>query len=83
MPRSITIRNIPDFAYDGLKEWADQDGVSLSELVRKAVLEWAPKEGQLNLREWIEWLDTQEPLDLDISPSDIVEALHAGRAERH
>jgi hypothetical protein len=83
MSRSITIKNIPDVVYDDLQQWAKQHGVSVSAVVRRHVLEWAPEEEQLGFREWVEWLDTQEPLDLDISSRDIVEALHAGRAERY
>lgn len=79
MSRSIEINDIPDAAYEGLQEWAEQDGVSVSELVRRHVLEWAPKEGQLGFHEWIEWLSTQEPLEVPVSRRDILDALHAGR----
>lgn len=80
MSRSIRIDDIPDAAYDGLQAWAEQDGVSVAELVRREVLEWAPKEGQLDFPEWIEWLNaTTEPLEVPVSRRDILDALHASR----
>lgn len=81
MSRSIEINEIPDAVYDALKRRAEVGGVSLSELATQMLIEHTPA-GRLELREWLEWLDTLEPLGVDVSASDIVEALHAGRAER-
>jgi hypothetical protein len=82
MSRSIQLSDLPEDVYDWLRKRAETDGVSVSEWVRRELVRQAPEPGRLQLREWIEWLGTQEPLGIDLSASDIVEALHPGRAER-
>lgn len=73
---------MPDSVYGWLQRRAEATGVSVSELARRVLVENAPEPGQLEFPEWIKWLGTLEPLGVDVSTSDILEALHAGRAER-
>jgi hypothetical protein len=80
MARTITLTEIPDLVYQRLHERADRDGVTISELVRQELIERTPLEKQMEMDEWLDWLDTLEPID--IPPGAVVEALHAGRAER-
>jgi plasmid stability protein len=81
MARSITLTEIPEVVYERLQERAAQFGVSVSELVREELIERTPTEKQMSMREWLAWLDTLEPID--VPPGAVVEALHAGRAERY
>jgi hypothetical protein len=81
MSRSIEI-DVPDSVYGWLQRRAEATSVSVSELARRMLIEHAPEPGQLEFPEWIEWLGTLEPLGVDVSTRDVLEALHAGRAER-
>jgi hypothetical protein len=78
--RTITLTDIPDAVYERLEEYAKADGITLPELVRRELLEMVPSEQQRNLGEWLDWLDTLEPIR--VRPGAVVEALHAARAER-
>jgi hypothetical protein len=80
MARTITVSNVPDSVYERLQAYAEADGVTLPELVRRKLIATVPGEGTLEFGEWLEWLGTLEPID--IPRGAVVEALHAGRAER-
>jgi hypothetical protein len=82
MSRSIQLDDVPNAVYTWLHRRAEARGITISELARQMLIEHAPEPGQLEFPEWLEWLGMLEPLGIDVSTSDIVEALHAGRAER-
>jgi hypothetical protein len=79
--RTITLTDIPEAVYERLRKDAEDYGLSIAELVRRDLIERTPTEKIRSLREWFAWLDTLEPID--VPPGAVVEALHAGRAERY
>jgi hypothetical protein len=81
MAQSITLTDIPDVVYERLRERAAEYSMSVAELVREELIERTPTEKTLSFREWLEWLDTLEPIY--IPPGAVVEALHEGRAQRY
>lgn len=80
MARTITVSDIPDAVWERLQEYAEDDGISISELVRRDLIARTPTEKRLSWDELFALVAQDEPLDL--TPADVVEALHAGRAER-
>jgi hypothetical protein len=79
--RTITLTDIPDAVYERLREDAEDYGLSIAELVRRDLIDRTPTGKRLSWDELSELIAQDEPLDL--TPDDIVEALHAGRAERY
>lgn len=83
MARSIKVNDIPNAIYDRLCAQAAADGVSVSELVRKELIEQVPEQHQLELGEWLAWLDATAPDDaVSLPRGAAAAALHAARAER-
>ncbi len=81
--RTITLSDIPEAVYERLREDAEHDGVSIADFVRRDLIERTPTGKIGSLRDWIAWLDTLEPLRVQVPPGAVLEALHAGRAERY
>jgi len=81
MARSITVSEIPDAVYERLQEDAQEDGVSVAELVRQELIERTPEEQQIPMDDWLDLVAQDEPANLP--PGTVVAALHAGRAEHY
>jgi plasmid stability protein len=76
---AIQVKNVPPDLHERLRARARAEGRNLSDYVLE-VLErdlWVP-----STREWLDRLAHDEPVP-SLSSEEIVEAIHAGREERH
>jgi hypothetical protein len=76
MSKIIQVRDVPDDVHQRLKVKAAQQGVTLSELVRRQLAEFA---GQLTIDEIYERIKARGPVDL---PESSAELVRRGREER-
>jgi hypothetical protein len=74
---AIQVKDVPEELHEALRRRAVQEGMSLADYVLDLIRRDL---GLPSRREWLERLASREPVDL--GPDDVVEALHAARAER-
>jgi antitoxin FitA len=71
------VKDVPEELHEALRRRAMQEGMTMADYVLDLIRRDL---GLPSRREWLERLATREPVDL--GPDDVVEALHAARAER-
>ena len=69
MPKMIQIRNVPDDLHRKLKVRAAQMGMTLSDYLLSEVEKVAEKP---TMREWLEAVSRDEPVELDEPPEAII-----------
>jgi antitoxin FitA len=69
MPKVIQVRDVPDDVHRRLKVKAAQQGMTLSELVRRYLVELAE---QPTMAEVLERIKSRERVDLPISSAELV-----------
>jgi plasmid stability protein len=74
---AIQVKGVPEELHRALRRRAIEEGMSLADYVLDLIRRDL---GLPSRREWFERLATREPVDL--GPNDVVEAIHASRAER-
>jgi plasmid stability protein len=79
VPKNVQIRNLDDATYEKLRARAAADGVSLSQYLRRELDHLA---GLATMAEILERANRRHAAGGGVSTEAIVEALHAGRAER-
>lgn len=77
MSKMIQIRNVPDDVHRRLKIRAAEEGQSLSDYLLSEVAHFAAMPSMAELRERVMCQDR-----VDVSPEEIVRAIHEGREER-
>jgi plasmid stability protein len=77
MPRSITIRNVPDETVDELSARAARAGQSLQEWLRAHLVEVTAKPDQDEL--WARIRERKAGAGTRMSPEEIVALIHEGR----
>ena len=77
MPKMIQIRNVPDDVHATIKSRAAQEGISMSDYLKRDLIRQAKNPT------WAEFdaLGSNDP-PVDISSEEIVELVHAGREGR-
>jgi antitoxin FitA len=79
VPKNVQIRNLDDATYEKLRARAMADGMSLSQYLRKQLEHLADL---ATMAEILERADKRRAEGGGVPTEAIVEALHAGRAER-
>jgi hypothetical protein len=79
VPRNVQIRNLDDATYEKLRARARADGMSLSQYLRRQLDHLADL---ATMAEILERADRRRAEGGGVPTEAIVEALHAGRAER-
>lgn len=69
MSKMIQLRNVPDMLHRKLKARAATEGLSLSEYLLSHIREFAEHPTLLELRERIR---QREPVEVDVSPADVL-----------
>jgi antitoxin FitA len=74
---AIQVKDVPEELHEALRRRAVQEGMTMADYVLDLIRRDL---GLPSRREWWERLATREPVDID--HEDVVEAIHAARAER-
>jgi plasmid stability protein len=74
---AIQVKDVPDELHEALRRRAVEEGMSLADYVLDLIRRDL---GLPSRREWLERLAGREPVDIDAE--DVLEAIHAARAER-
>jgi antitoxin FitA len=69
MSKMIQIRNVPDDLHRTLKVRAAKAGMTLSDYLLSEIEQVANKP---TLREWLEMVSRDEPVEVDESPAEII-----------
>lgn len=69
MSKMIQIRNVPDDLHSTLKVRAARAGMTLSDYLLSEIEQVANKP---TLREWLEMVSRDEPVEVDESPAEII-----------
>jgi plasmid stability protein len=69
MSKMIQIRNVPDDLHRTLKVRAARAGMTLSDYLLSEIEQVANKP---TLREWLEMVSRDEPVEVDESPAEII-----------
>ncbi len=69
MSKMIQIRNVPDDLHRTLKVRAARAGMTLSDFLLSEIEQVANKP---TLREWLEMVSRDEPVEVDESPAEII-----------
>ena len=73
MTKMIQIRNVPDELHRKLKVRAAQEGMTLSDYLLSEIESVAKKP---TMREWLEKVSRDEPVEVDEPPEEILRRMH-------
>ena len=76
MPKMIQIRDVPDDLHRTLKTRAAQEGISLSDFLKRALHDMAARP---TLREWLERASKSKPIPMKKTSAQIIREMRDSR----